>query len=75
MPTPYSAAASPVARFLPTLLLLLTVFGPISMDLYLPALPAPAVTLAAGAALTLIRPSRTRMGITPPSRPAVPNNH
>lgn len=28
------------ARFLPALLLLLTVFGPISMDLYLPALPA-----------------------------------
>jgi DHA1 family bicyclomycin/chloramphenicol resistance-like MFS transporter len=27
-------------RLLPTLLLLLTVFGPISMDLYLPALPA-----------------------------------
>ena len=27
-------------RMLPTLLLLLTVFGPISMDLYLPALPA-----------------------------------
>jgi DHA1 family bicyclomycin/chloramphenicol resistance-like MFS transporter len=36
-------AASPQRRFrgfLPTLLLLLTVFGPISMDLYLPALPA-----------------------------------
>lgn len=28
------------SRLLPTLLLLLTVFGPISMDLYLPALPA-----------------------------------
>ncbi len=27
-------------RTLPTLLLVLTVFGPISMDLYLPALPA-----------------------------------
>ncbi|MDF2561773.1 MAG: Bcr/CflA family drug resistance efflux transporter [Microbacterium sp.] len=27
-------------RFLPALLLILTVFGPISMDLYLPALPA-----------------------------------
>ena len=32
---------------LPTLLLLLTVFGPISMDLYLPALPAPDLELGA----------------------------
>lgn len=32
---------------LPTLLLLLTVFGPISMDLYLPALPALTVELGA----------------------------
>lgn len=38
-----STAAS---RILPTLLLLLTVFGPISMDLYLPALPALAGDLA-----------------------------
>ena len=29
-----------VSRALPWVLLLLTVFGPISMDLYLPALPA-----------------------------------
>ncbi|GAA5195369.1 multidrug effflux MFS transporter [Microbacterium jejuense] len=38
-----SPAPLPVAtrrRLLPSLLLLLTVFGPISMDLYLPALPA-----------------------------------
>jgi MFS transporter, DHA1 family, multidrug resistance protein len=34
-------------RFLPTLLLLLTVFGPISMDLYLPALPALTTELGA----------------------------
>lgn len=34
--TPLTAAS----RILPALLLLLTVFGPISMDLYLPALPA-----------------------------------
>jgi DHA1 family bicyclomycin/chloramphenicol resistance-like MFS transporter len=38
MPTETSSPA--VSRTLPTLLLLLTVFGPISMDLYLPALPA-----------------------------------
>lgn len=34
-------------RALPTLLLLLTVFGPISMDLYLPALPALTAELSA----------------------------
>lgn len=34
-------------RMLPTLLLLLTVFGPISMDLYLPALPALSADLGA----------------------------
>ncbi len=34
-------------RLLPTLLLLLTVFGPISMDLYLPVLPALTVELGA----------------------------
>src|ERR1700709_2322731 len=43
-------AATPRRRFrgfLPTLLLLLTVFGPISMDLYLPALPALTTELGA----------------------------
>src|SRR6478609_3403064 len=35
-----STIPSRASRTLPTLLLLLTVFGPISMDLYLPALPA-----------------------------------
>ncbi|GAA2993590.1 DHA1 family bicyclomycin/chloramphenicol resistance-like MFS transporter [Microbacterium terrae] len=38
-------------RALPTLLLLLTVFGPISMDLYLPALPA--LTRELGAATSV----------------------
>ena len=39
--TDSAAALRPaLTRLLPTLLLLLTVFGPISMDLYLPALPA-----------------------------------
>lgn len=38
-------------RLLPTLLLLLTVFGPISMDLYLPALPA--LTSELGAATSV----------------------
>ncbi|WP_433508800.1 multidrug effflux MFS transporter [Nonomuraea sp. CA-143628] len=44
--------SKPVAgRFLPPLLLLLTVFGPISMDLYLPALPA--LTVGLGAATSV----------------------
>lgn len=38
-------------RLLPTLLLLITVFGPISMDLYLPALPA--LTSELGAATSV----------------------
>ena len=43
----YLAHPPPAARHLPTLLLLLTVFGPISMDLYLPALPALTAELGA----------------------------
>ena len=38
---------APARPLLPALLLLLTVFGPISMDLYLPALPALTVELGA----------------------------
>jgi len=38
-------------RLLPMLLLVLTVFGPISMDLYLPALPA--LTKELGAAVSI----------------------
>ncbi|MCX5044705.1 multidrug effflux MFS transporter [Aldersonia sp. NBC_00410] len=44
--TPPTSPAN-VSRSLPTLLLVLTVFGPISMDLYLPALPALSVDLGA----------------------------
>ena len=40
MPSSANAPQPPLSPWLPTLLLLLTVFGPISMDLYLPALPA-----------------------------------
>ena len=40
MPSAANALQPSFSRWLPTLLLLLTVFGPISMDLYLPALPA-----------------------------------
>lgn len=46
MPTPDSPVPA-VRRALPTLLLVLTVFGPISMDLYLPALPALTVEMGA----------------------------
>ena len=46
-----SAPALLAARLLPSLLLLLTVFGPISMDLYLPALPA--LTRELGAATSV----------------------
>ena len=46
--TDSAAALRPaLTRLLPTLLLLLTVFGPISMDLYLPALPALTADLGA----------------------------
>jgi DHA1 family bicyclomycin/chloramphenicol resistance-like MFS transporter len=41
------APAAPAGRLLASLLLLLTVFGPISMDLYLPALPALTAELGA----------------------------
>lgn len=47
MPEKSLTVPSAVRRSLPTLLLLLTVFGPISMDLYLPALPALTADLGA----------------------------
>ena len=47
MPDQSLTAPPRVRRALPTLLLLLTVFGPISMDLYLPALPALTADLGA----------------------------
>ena len=47
MPVPSVTAPPAIRRALPPLLLLLTVFGPISMDLYLPALPALTADLGA----------------------------
>lgn len=47
MPPISSTSPSISRRLLPSVLLLLTVFGPISMDLYLPALPALAAELGA----------------------------
>jgi DHA1 family bicyclomycin/chloramphenicol resistance-like MFS transporter len=40
MPKSLPHSQRPIGWLLPSLLLVLTVFGPISMDLYLPALPA-----------------------------------
>ncbi|MFE6254707.1 multidrug effflux MFS transporter [Agromyces sp. NPDC057865] len=53
MPTTAPAPNPPTSagRLLPAVLLLLTVFGPISMDLYLPLLPA--LTLELGAATSM----------------------
>ncbi|MEV4108323.1 multidrug effflux MFS transporter [Nonomuraea sp. NPDC049695] len=45
---PSPPASRPVCRLLPALLLLLTIFGPMSMDLYLPVLPALTIELDAG---------------------------
>jgi DHA1 family bicyclomycin/chloramphenicol resistance-like MFS transporter len=47
MPSTSSWSPSISRRLLPSVLLLLTVFGPISMDLYLPALPALTAELGA----------------------------
>ena len=47
MPPISSTSPSITRRLLPSVLLLLTVFGPISMDLYLPALPALTAELGA----------------------------
>jgi DHA1 family bicyclomycin/chloramphenicol resistance-like MFS transporter len=51
MPDQTAPARAAFSKLLPTLLLLLTVFGPISMDLYLPALPA--LTMELGAATSV----------------------
>lgn len=53
-PTTEPAPAGAVGRPLIMVLGLLTVFGPISMDLYLPALPALGVELGASTSLTQV---------------------
>ena len=50
-------------RFLPTLLLLLTVFGPISMDLYLPALPALTAELDAATSVAQLTVTACLIGL------------
>ncbi|WP_129789942.1 multidrug effflux MFS transporter [Promicromonospora panici] len=51
------------SRFLPTLLLLLTVFGPISMDLYLPALPALTAELEAATSVAQLTVTTCLIGL------------
>lgn len=50
-------------QLLPTLLLLLTVFGPISMDLYLPALPALTIELSAAASVAQLTVTACLIGL------------
>ena len=50
-------------RLLPSLLLLLTVFGPISMDLYLPALPALTADLGAATSVAQLTVTACLIGL------------
>ncbi len=52
-----------LTRVLPTLLLLLTVFGPISMDLYLPALPALTAELGAATSVAQLTVTACLIGL------------
>jgi MFS transporter, DHA1 family, multidrug resistance protein len=58
-----STTQRPVGRLLPTVLLLLTAFGPISMDLYLPALPALTAELGATASLAQLTVTACLIGL------------
>lgn len=57
------APSAPVDRLLPPLLLLLTVFGPISMDLYLPALPALTAELGAATSVAQLTVTACLIGL------------
>ncbi|MFS0866470.1 multidrug effflux MFS transporter [Microbacterium sp. 179-B 1A2 NHS] len=59
-PTPIAPAAR---RALPALLLVLTVFGPISMDLYLPALPALAGEMGAATSVAQLTVTACLLGL------------
>lgn len=52
-----------LGRLLPTLLLVLTVFGPISMDLYLPALPALTGELGAATSMAQLTVTACLVGL------------
>jgi len=52
-----------IPRFLPSVLLLLTVFGPISMDLYLPVLPALTIELDAATSVAQLTVTACLIGL------------
>jgi DHA1 family bicyclomycin/chloramphenicol resistance-like MFS transporter len=61
---PATTAHRPLlSRLLPTLLLVLTVFGPISMDLYLPALPALTGELGAATSIAQLTVTACLIGL------------
>ncbi|WP_457101872.1 multidrug effflux MFS transporter [Microbacterium sp. P5_E9] len=62
-PTSLTPVRPAIGRFVPTLLLLLTVFGPISMDLYLPVLPALTVELDAATSVAQLTVTACLIGL------------
>ena len=63
---PASSLTSPrpaIGRFVPALLLLLTVFGPISMDLYLPVLPSLTLELDAATSVAQLTITACLIGL------------
>ena len=58
-----TSSRSLAQRILPALLLLLTVFGPISMDLYLPALPALRLELSAATSVAQLTVTACLVGL------------
>lgn len=58
-----STASAPHRRVLPPLLLLLTVLGPISMDLYLPALPSLSRELGAATSIAQLTVTACLLGL------------
>ena len=60
---PSQPAAPAVERLLPAVLLLLTVFGPISMDLYLPLLPALTLELEAATSMAQLTVTACLIGL------------
>lgn len=63
MPTQTALSPASFSRLLPSLLLLLTVFGPISMDLYLPALPALTLELEAATSVAQLTVTACLIGL------------
>jgi MFS transporter, DHA1 family, multidrug resistance protein len=63
VPTSPLSERTSFSRLLPTLLLLLTVFGPISMDLYLPALPALTAELGAATSVAQLTVTACLLGL------------